>query len=55
MKSNKIVAFCVSAVADEDDLFELLIAYADGREVGQFLSREILESLRLDLNKYLGY
>lgn len=49
-KSNTIVGICVSQFSDAPDLFEFLIAYSDGREIGKAVSRSVLERLRDDLN-----
>lgn len=50
---TRIVGFCVSGVHGEENLFELLIAYADGVELGVILSREILQDLKEQLEQYL--
>lgn len=45
---NEIVGACLSQFHDDADNFELLLAFADGREVGFVVSRTAAQKISAD-------
>lgn len=45
----EIVGSCVSQFHDDDNYFELLLGYSDGREVGHVISRAAIRQIAADM------
>jgi len=50
----RIVAACLSQFHDDENDFELLLAYADGREVGFSITRDVAKKLAAELAARTG-
>ena len=50
-----VCSVAVYQVHGDDDHFELLINYVDGREVGTIVDRDVIASLILDLEVIPGF
>jgi hypothetical protein len=50
----EIVAACVSQFHDDANSFELLLAYADGREIGHSVSRKVAQNIASELIEAAG-
>lgn len=50
-----MVAASVCQIANDTKAFEILIAYADGREIETFADRSALTDLRDNINKCLEH
>lgn len=53
-KINEIVGACLSQFHGDDNNFELLLAYADGREVGFCISRRVAQKMASELVAGVG-
>jgi len=51
---SRIVGACLSQFHNDADNFELLLAHADGREIGHVVSREVAQSIAREITEQTG-